>query len=46
MDFITLWVMKEHQGGRVNIWNYEYTSFFPPLKVFSFQGGPNVPLFS
>jgi len=35
MDFITLWVIKEHQGWRMNILNYECTSFFPPLKVFS-----------
>jgi len=42
MDFIILWVIKEHWGGRVNILDYEYTSFFLPLKVFSLGGGPNV----
>jgi hypothetical protein len=42
MDFINLLVIKEHKGGRVNILKYEYTSFFPPLKVFSLGGGPNV----
>jgi hypothetical protein len=45
MDFIILWVVKEHQGVRVNILNYEYTSFFSPMKVFSLGGGPNVHYF-